>query len=261
MKRYIVLLLVILFSFCGCANPDPTINVDSGSTSSSQNINVDGGSANSNQNIDTNSDASNLEQNEESDDTSANQNVNTGNNEEENAGTNTSTVTSTAAEELPNVPAYINKDDLANRSYELCFLLGQDGFSSPNELAPNVIVQFAFCHIYYGNLCSMPTTGMKLRETTRNEIEAQISKYFGNVSTDVTKSDLYNKADQKFKMWEPKYGTAIFYDTTLTKNNEGLYVSTTTFYTDATKKNIQGKTVLTVEDNGSRAIIKKLSTT
>jgi hypothetical protein len=105
----------------------------------------------------------------------------------------------------------------------------------------------------------MPTTGMKLRETTGNEIEAQISKYFGNVSTDITKSDLYNKASQSFKMWQPTYGTAIFYDAVLTRNNKGLYECSTTFYTDSTKKNIYGKTVLTVEDNGSRAIIKKLS--
>ena len=103
--------------------------------------------------------------------------------------------------------------------------------------------------------------------TTTNEIDIN--------NTDRTRSDyvlmliqcllgivamvLPEKASQKFKMWEPTYGTKIFYDSTLTKNNEGLYVCTTTFYTNSTKKNIQGKTVLTVEDNGSRAIIKKLS--
>lgn len=224
MKRFIILFLVFIFVLCGCNNQNPNIN-----------INPDNGYSGY---LDSSTDTS----------------------------TETSTVTSAETTnssasntELLNIPEYINKDELANRSYELHFLLGVDKFSSPNELPPNVIVQFAFCHIYYTNLCSMPTTGMKLRETTGNEIEAQISKYFGNISTDITKSDLYNKASQKFKMWEPTYGTTIFYDSTLTKNNEGLYVCTTTFYTNSTKKNIHGKTVLTVEDNGNRAIIKKLS--
>jgi hypothetical protein len=224
MKRFIILFLVFIFALCGCNNQNPNIN-----------INPDNGySGYLNSSTDTSTETSTV--------------------------TSAETTNSSASNtELLNIPEYINKDELANRSYELHFLLGVDKFSSPNELPPNVIVQFAFCHIYYTNLCSMPTTGMKLRETTGNEIEAQISKYFGNISTDITKSDLYNKASQKFKMWEPTYGTKIFYDSTLTKNNEGLYVCTTTFYTNSTKKNIQGKTVLTVEDNGSRAIIKKLS--
>ena len=224
MKRFIILFLVFIFVLCGCNNQNPNIN-----------INPDNGySGYLNSSTDTSTETSTV--------------------------TSAETTNSSASNtELLNIPEYINKDELANRSYELHFLLGVDKFSSPNELPPNVIVQFAFCHIYYTNLCSMPTTGMKLRETTGNEIEAQISKYFGNISTDITKSDLYNKASQKFKMWEPTYGTKIFYDSTLTKNNEGLYVCTTTFYTNSTKKNIQGKTVLTVEDNGNRAIIKKLS--
>ena len=224
MKRYIILFLVFIFLFCGCDNPNPNININSdngysGYMNSSTDMNISDG----------------------------------GNNNE---GSNNSNSSST---EILNAPAHINKDDLANRSYELHFLLGVDKFSSPNELSPNVIVQFAFCHIYYKNLCSMPTTGMKLRETNRNNIEDQISKYFGKVSTDITKSDLYNKASKVFKMWEPTYGTSIFYDATLTKNGEGLYVCSTTFYTDSSKKNISGKTVLTVADNGDRAIIKKLS--
>ena len=234
MKRYILLVLVLIFVLCGCNNQNPNINADdgySGYLDSSTDT-----SADTNNDINTDADTSN-----------------SGNN---NAGSQHSNSSNT---EILNAPSYINTDDLANRSYELHFLLGVDEFSSPNELPPNVIVQFAFCHIYYKNLCSMPTTGMKLRETNRNNIEAQISKYFGDVSTDITKSDLYNKATKVFKMWQPTYGTSIFYDAALTKNSEGLYVCTTTFYTNSSKKNISGKTVLTVADTGDRAIIKKLS--
>ena len=228
MKRCIILLLFIVFTLCSCANPNPNIHTGNDYSGYNGSANTDSGSSTSDENTNT----------------------------ENNAGINTP---SASTADVPDAPEYINKDDLVNRSYELHFLLGVDKFSSPNELAPNVIAQFAFCHIYYTNLISMPTTGMKLRETTGDKIQAQISKYFGNVSTDIAKSDLYNKASQSFKMWQPTYGTAIFYDAVLTRNNEGQYVCSTTFYTDSTKKNIYGKTVLTVEDNGSRAIIKKLS--
>lgn len=240
MKRCIILLLFIVFTLCSCANPNPNIHTGSDYSGYNGSANTDSGSSTSDENI--NADGESLTSNE--------------NNADNSAGTNTP---SASTADVPDAPEYINKDDLVNRSYELHFLLGVDKFSSPNELAPNVIAQFAFCHIYYTNLISMPTTGMKLRETTGDKIQAQISKYFGNVSTDITKSDLYNKASQSFKMWQPTYGTAIFYDAVLTRNNEGQYVCSTTFYTDSTKKNIYGKTVLTVEDNGSRAIIKKLS--
>lgn len=200
MKRYVILLLILIFSLAGCSNPDPNINNSDGK-----------------------------------------------------AKTNISST------EKQDIPEYINKDELANRSYELHFLLGQEKFSSPNKLPPNVIVQFAFCHIYYENLCEMPTTGMKMRETTTEEIKTQILKYFGEVATDITKSDLFNKTTNNFKMWEPKYGAEIFYDSKLVKNSEGLYVCTTTFYTDSKKQDVLGKTVLTVEDSGGRAVIKKLS--
>lgn len=232
MKRCIILLLFIVFTLCSCANPNPNIHTGDDYSGYNGSANTDSGASTSDEN------------------------TNTENNGDNSAQTNTP---SASTAEVLDAPKYINKDDLVNRSYELHFLLGVDKFSSPNELAPNVIAQFAFCHIYYENLCSMPTTGMKLRETTSDKIQAQISKYFGNVSTDITKSDLYNKASQSFKMWQPTYGTAIFYDAVLTKNTKGLYECSTTFYTDSTKKNIYGKTVLTVEDNGSRAIIKKLS--
>ncbi len=239
MKRFTILFLVFLFVLCGCENQNPNINANSNNGYSGY-MNSDSDSSpetNAKTNNDVNKDTNTS---------------NSGNNEGDNHSNSSNA-------EILNAPSYINKDDLANRSYELHFLFGVDKFSSPNELSPNVIVQFAFCHMYYTNLCSMPTTGMELRETNLDNIKAQISKYFGNVSTDITKSDLYNKASKVFKMWQPKYGTAIFYDAILTKNSEGLYVCTTTFYTDSSKKNILGKTVLTVADHGDRAIIQKLS--
>lgn len=165
----------------------------------------------------------------------------------------------TSTGEPADIPAYIDRDALANRSYELRFLLAQERFSSPEQMPVNALVQFAFCHIYYQNLCEMPATGMKLREATKEMIDDQIEKYFGELKTDITQSDLFHKATGKFQMWEPTYGTELFYDSKLVAAADHLYVCTTTFYTDSKKQDVLGKTVLTVEDSGGRAVIKKLS--
>ncbi len=158
----------------------------------------------------------------------------------------------------PSLPAGIQVDALANRSYELRYLLGQKSFASADEIPALALVQFAFCHMYYENLCDMPSSGMTLREATLDQLRQQVEAYFGQVATDLTKADLYNKAKGIFEMWEPTYGTEIFYDARLTQNSEGLYVCTTTFYKDAAKTQLLGQTVLTVEDVDGRAVIRQL---
>ena len=42
------------------------------------------------------------------------------------------------------IPEYINADALAHRSYELRYLLGQEKFTSPDDISPSALVQFAF---------------------------------------------------------------------------------------------------------------------
>ena len=98
MKRFIILFLVFIFVLCGCNNQNPNIN-----------INPDNGySGYLNSSTDTSTETSTV--------------------------TSAETTNSSASNtELLNIPEYINKDELANRSYELHFLLGVDKFSSPNE--------------------------------------------------------------------------------------------------------------------------------
>ena len=143
------------------------------------------------------------------------------------------------------VPEYINADALARRSYELRYLLAQEKFSSADDISVNALVQFAFCHIYYENLTDMPSSGNRLRT--------------GSVSVDITKADLYNSGKKQFEMWEPHYGTEIYYDTEIKRAGTDTYKVTTVFYSDSAKTEKTGKTVLTVEDSSGRAIIKKMT--
>lgn len=157
------------------------------------------------------------------------------------------------------IPEYINADELARRSYELRYLLAQEKFNSPDDISVSALVQFAFCHIYYENLTDMPNSGNRLRTASADDIKLQILKYFGSVSSDITKADLYNSGKKQFEMWEPHYGTEIYCDAEIKRAGDNTYKVTSVFYADSSKTEKTGKTVLTVEDNDGHIIIKKLT--
>lgn len=166
------------------------------------------------------------------------------------------TVTSS---DTASVPEYLDADALAQRSYELRYLLAQKGFESPDEISVSALVQFAFCHIFYENLTDMPTSGNRIREASTDEIRQQILKYFGPVSSDITKADLYNSGRGRFEMWEPLYGREIYYDVSVSGEGDGMYKVATVFYTDSSKTEAAGRTFLTVEDVSGHIIIKKMT--
>ena len=174
--------------------------------------------------------------------------------------TDNGTVPATAetTETGESIPEYIDADALALRSYELRYLMAQE-FSSPDEISVNALVQYCFCHLYYENLTDMPRTGSRLRQASPDEIKTEILKQFGFIDADITKADLYNSGRQCFEMWEPLYGTDVFYDVTVSRASENTYSVSTTFYTDSLRKEILGKTVLTAEDSSGQVRIKKLT--
>lgn len=176
-----------------------------------------------------------------------------------NSESDSETSSDIAPEENGEIPEYIDADALANRSYELRYLFAQKKFESPEEISVNVLVQFAFCHMYYENLADMPTSGNKIRRATADEIKTQIQKYFGALDVDITTADLYNKGKERFEMWEPNYGSDIYYDVKVTSEGDNLYKAVTTFYTDSLKSEATFRTALTVEDAGGQIMIRKLS--
>lgn len=176
------------------------------------------------------------------------------------ATTGAATTTTTASADAEAIPAYIDADALAHRSYELRYLLAQTKFESPDDMSVNALVQFAFCHMFYENLTDMPRSGNQLRQASKDEIEQQILKYFGAVSVDVTKADLYNHGRKCFEMWEPLYGRDIFYKATVTRGDEeNQYVVNTVFYSDASQSEVTGRTTLTVEDVSGQPQMRSLT--
>lgn len=159
------------------------------------------------------------------------------------------------------IPEYIDADALANRSFELRYLLAQNGFNSPSEISVSALVQYSFCHLFYENLIDMPTTGIKLRTATSEQIQQVITDTFGEMDVDITKADLYNNGKKCFEMWEPLYGSEIFYDVRLVRDGDNTYKARTTFYTDDSKSEVMGKTVLTVKDSDGKIIIQKMTST
>ena len=154
----------------------------------------------------------------------------------------------------------VDIDYYANRSYELHFLLAIASFDDPSQISANALVQYAFCRLYYDNLVDMPRSGVKMREATKKQIDDQIQKEFGKVSVDITKSDLYNQSKKKFEMWEPLYGSDIYFDAKTEEVNKNEYTVTSTFYNDEAKNEVKGTTTLTVLiDKNGKEYIKKLS--
>lgn len=153
----------------------------------------------------------------------------------------------------------LDDDYFAKRSYELCYLLAQTSFEKPEDISINAIVQYAFCHIFYDDLTKMPKEGINMREATADQINSVIKEHFGVTGLDITKSDLYNSGNDRFEMWEPLYGTEIYYDVSHEKKTGMLYEVTSVFYNDKNKTERKGKVVLTVEKDGKDFYIKKLS--
>lgn len=154
----------------------------------------------------------------------------------------------------------VNADYYANRSYELRFLFAVDSFDKPSDISTSVLVQYAFCRLYYDNLTDMPRKGVKMREATQKQITDQIQKEFGKVNVDVTKSDLYNHDKKKFEMWEPLYGSDIYFNAKSEKVSDSEYKVTSTFYNDEAKTEVKGTTVMTVSvSKDGKQYIKKLS--
>lgn len=154
----------------------------------------------------------------------------------------------------------VDIDYYANRSYELHFLLAIASFDDASQISANALVQYAFCRLYYDNLVDMPRSGVKMREATKKQIDDQIQKEFGEVSVDITKSDLYNQSKKKFEMWEPLYGSDIYFDAKDEEVNKNEYTITSTFYNDEAKSEVKGTTTLTIQiDKNGKEYIKKLS--
>lgn len=147
---------------------------------------------------------------------------------------------------------------VANRAFELKYLFAVDNFNTPNKISVNVLVQYAFCHLYFENLASMPESGIILRETTSDKLNNILKEHFNLSSVKVEESDLYNISTKKFEMWQPNYGTDVFYDTKTSKIDDSTYETDITFYQNSSKTAIKGQATVTVKKTGKTYTIQTM---
>lgn len=123
------------------------------------------------------------------------------------------------------------------RMYELAYLFGIKGFDSPQKINVDVLVQYAFCHLYYDSLVDMPkTTGMIYRQAVESSIHEEIHRLFNITNTAVKTSILYNESKNIFEMWQPDYSKTVYADVSYKKLSSNNHELTAVFYEDSKKK-------------------------
>ena len=154
--------------------------------------------------------------------------------------------------------AVVDTGEFAIRAYELYYMLGQDSFNNINGIDISALTQFAFCHLFYDELYKMPHGSMIYRQAAQEDIDRCIEQYFGKNDIDSTKSVLYNRGKRAFEMWQPEYGTDIYYNV----NNaeiDGLYVIIdVSFYSDPAKSEILNDIELKLYIDNGNAVINSM---
>lgn len=223
MKKNIVLiaLLIMLFIFSSCDNIDPVVTHDERSTDTYE--------------VDTN-------------------NV-TYNEDKQNGNTEYKAYGGGEDKLLTVDGTVVDTGEFAIRAYELYYMLGQGNFKSVNDIDVGALTQFAFCHLFYDELYKMPHGSMIYRQASQEEIDRCIEQFFGKNDIDSTASVLYNRGKRAFEMWQPEYGTDVFY-TVNSAEIDGLFVIiNVTFYTDINKTEQQNNIELKLSvENGSAVI-------
>lgn len=153
----------------------------------------------------------------------------------------------------------VDVSEFAIRSYELCFMLAQGNFDSPYDLSVDALAQYAFCRLFFDKLYEMPASGVLYREATLDQLKPKVEELFGVSDIDLTRSNLYTPGRGKFEMWQPNYGTNIYYHVDTANLSGSQLVIATTFYNEKTKSTLKGKTTVTVEIKDGHPIIRKLS--
>lgn len=147
------------------------------------------------------------------------------------------------------------------RLYELKNQFAVGGFSSASELSPSVVVQYAFCHLYYQSLPDMPDdAGMVLRQVPPESIQKEVDSLFGETGVDIKKSDLYDADKNLFEMWQPRLRASVFADTVCKAGEDGRYELTVSFYDSSAKTTLTSAVVGVFEKQDGRYILKSMET-
>lgn len=142
-----------------------------------------------------------------------------------------------------------NAQDYVKLAYEMRNQFAFEAFDTPANASVGKLTQFAFCHIF-SNTASLtdydPLNRNVYRAASESSIKAQMNKMLENTEKiDIKSSDLYNKQDKKFEMWQPNYKTDVFARCTVHKNGDLIELQCV-FYSDSEKTEQLSQATLTV---------------
>lgn len=142
-----------------------------------------------------------------------------------------------------------NAENYVKLAYEMKNQFAFEAFDAPANVSISKLTQFAFCHIY-SNTASLtdydPLNINVYRAASEANIKAQMNKMLeGTGKIDIKSSDLYNKQDNIFEMWQPNYKTDVFARCTVHKNGDLIELQCV-FYSDSGKTEQFSQATLTV---------------
>lgn len=152
----------------------------------------------------------------------------------------------------------VDTGEYAIRAYELYFMLGQDSFDNITGIDVSAVTQFAFCHLFYDELYKMPNGNMMYRQATQEEIDRCVERFFGKNDIDTTKSVLFNRGKRVFEMWQPEYGTDIYYNINSAEPDGLDVLIDVTFYNDLNKTEPKKNIVINVSIEDNNAVISSM---
>ena len=154
--------------------------------------------------------------------------------------------------------AVVDTGEFAIRAYELYYMLGQTDFQNINGIDVSALTQFAFCHLFYDELYNMPGGSMMYRQASQEDIDRCIEQFFGKNEIDTTKSVLYNRGKRVFEMWQPEYGTDIYYNVNSAEIDGVEVIIDVTFYSDINKSEQLNNIVLKLSIENNSAVISAM---
>ncbi|MBQ7699144.1 MAG: hypothetical protein IJT49_02240 [Clostridia bacterium] len=154
--------------------------------------------------------------------------------------------------------AVVDTGEFAIRAYELYYMLGQTDFQNINGIDVSALTQFAFCHLFYDELYKMPGGSMMYRQASQEDIDRCIEQFFGKNEIDTTKSVLYNRGKRVFEMWQPEYGTDIYYNVNSAEIDGVEVIIDVTFYSDINKSEQLNNIVLKLSIENNSAVISAM---
>lgn len=142
-----------------------------------------------------------------------------------------------------------NAENIVKNAFSMKNQFAFEPFDKVSSAAVSKLTQFAFCQIFADQKALtdfQPVKNSVYRVATETNIKFQMNRMFeGAEKIDIKTSDLYNKKEKIFEMWQPNYKTDVFANCTA-KMNGDLVELKCTFYSDSEKAAVLSEATVNV---------------